>query len=273
LAYNYINQVDWFLPPNEAGPRTKEAAEKALSIDQADAGAHLSLAIETEWYDWNWAVAEREFQRSIDLSRDNSEARAYYAWFLAALGRNGQALVEAKRSLQGDPLSSLANFAFGSVLFFARQWDAAIDQLRSARDLDPTFWIDACFLARVYEQKGRLPEAIAEFQRAVELGDNSETRSGLGHALALAGNSAEARKVLDRLKELSADDWVAPYNVAIVYAGLREKDQAFAWLDQAYKSRSYYLVQYLPTDTRLDGLRSDARFVQLRRRVGLPESP
>ena len=135
-----------------------------------------------------------------------------------------------------------------------------------------TFWFDHCFLGRAYEQKGRLPEAIAEFQRALELEkDNTEIWSGLGHAYALSGNRAEAQKVLDHLKELSAHTLGRPYNVAVIYAGLGEKDQAFAWLDRAYKDRSYYLAVYLPTDARLDSLRSDPRFVDLKRRVGLPE--
>jgi serine/threonine protein kinase/tetratricopeptide (TPR) repeat protein len=272
LAYNYINQDDWFMPPNEAGPKARDAARKALAIDESDAGAHLSQAIETHWYEWNWAGAESEFKRAIELNPNNSEALGYYSWFLAPMGRKDEALAQAKRSQQADPLSTMANLFVGSVLVFNRQWDPAIEQLRSAIELDPTFWFDHCFLGRAYEQKGRLPEAIAEFQRALELEkDNAETWSSLGHAYALSGNRAEAQKMLDHLKELSAHTWVAPYNVAVIYAGLGEKDQAFAWLDRAYKDRSYYLAVYLTTDARMDSLRSDPRFGELHRRVGLPE--
>jgi serine/threonine protein kinase/tetratricopeptide (TPR) repeat protein len=272
LAYNYINQDDWYMPPSEAGPKTRDAAEKALAIDESDADAHVSLAIGMQWYEWNWAAAEREFKRAIELNPNNSEAHVFYSWLLAPMGRKDEALAEAKRAQQADPLSSLGNFAVGSVLLFTRQWDPAIKNLRSLEELDPTFWFDACFLGRAYEQKGNLPEAIAEFQRGVELEkSNSETWSGLGHAYAVSGNRAEAQKILDDLKELSAHTWVAPYNVAVIYAGLGEKDQAFAWLDRSYKDRSYYLAEYLPTDSRLDNLRSDPRFADLRRRVGLPE--
>jgi TolB-like protein/Flp pilus assembly protein TadD len=272
LAYNYINQDDWFMPPNEAGPKARDAARKALAIDESDVGAHLSLAIETHWYEWNWAAAESEFKRAIGLNPNNSEALGYYSWFLAPMGRKDEALAQAKRSQQADPLSTMANLFVGSVLVFNRQWDPAIEQLRSAIELDPTFWFDHCFLGRAYEQKGRLPEAIAEFQRALELEkDNAETWSSLGHAYALSGNRAEAQKLLDHLKELSVHSYVAPYNVSVIYAGLGEKDQAFAWLDRAYKDRSYYLAVYLTTDARLDNLRSDPRFGELQRRVGLPE--
>jgi Flp pilus assembly protein TadD len=126
-------------------------------------------------------------------------------------------------------------------------------------------------LGRAYEQRGKLPEAIAEFQHARELEkDNPEIWSGLGHAYALAGERAEAQKVLDDFKKISAQSYVAPYNVAVIYAGLGEKDQVFGWLDRAYKDRSYYLAVYLTTDARLDSLRSDPRFAELRKKIGFP---
>jgi serine/threonine-protein kinase len=271
LAYNYINQDDWFIRPSEAAPRAKDAATKALAIDASDANAHLSLAIVAHWYEWDWAAAEREFKWAIELDPKNSDIYGYYSWYLASMGRNDQALAEAKRGQQADPLSLLANFGPGSISVFTRQWDHAIEQLRSAIELDPNYWFDHCFLGRAYEQKAKLPEAIAEFQRALELEkDNTEIWSGLGHAYAMSGNKAEAQKVLVHLKELAAHSYVAPYNVAVIYAGLGEKDQAFAWLDQAYKERSYLLAVYLTTDARLDKLHSDPRFVDLRRRIGLP---
>ena len=239
LAYNYINQIDWFLSPSEAGPKTKEMAEKALAIDESDAMAHLSLAIETHWYEWNWAAAEREYKRAIELSPDNFEPHVYYPWFLAAMGRKDEAIAEAKRGQRADPLSSLANFNMGAVFVFTREWDQAIAALRSANELDSTYWFGACFLGRAYEHKGKMAEAIAEFQRATGLEkDNSETWSGLGYAYAVSGKKAEAQKVLEHLKEMSAQTWVAPYNVAIIYVGLGEKDQAFDWLERAYKDRS-----------------------------------
>jgi tetratricopeptide (TPR) repeat protein len=119
------------------------------------------------------------------------------------MGRNDQAIAEAKRAQQADPLSGFAAFSVGAALVFARRWDPAIEQLRRAIEIDPNFWFGHCFLGRAYEQKGKLPEAIVEFQRAVELEkDNAETWSDLGHAYALSGNRAEAQKILDHLREV-----------------------------------------------------------------------
>ena len=271
MAYNYINQDDWYIAPNEAGPKARDAARKALALDENDADAVLALAITTQWYEWDWIAADRLFTRAIELNPNNAEAHVYYTWFLAPMGRHEQALAEAKRGLQLDPDSSLANFGVGSALVFSRQWDQAIEQLRTAIVLDPDYWFHYLYLGRAYEQKGNLPEAIAAFQRALELDrDQVENWSALGHAYALSGKRAEAQKVIDHLKEVSAHSYVAPYNIAIIHAGLGDKDQAFAWLDRAYTERSYILAVYLPTDARLDPLRDDPRFNNLIRRVGLP---
>ena len=148
LAYNYVNQMDWYMSPSEAGPKTKEAAEKALAIDGSDARAHLTQAILAHWYEWKWVAAEDGFKRTLALSPNNSEALAFYAWFLAPMGRNDEAVAEARRAQQADPLSPFASFGVGAVLMFARQWDPAIEQLRRAIELDPNFWFSHCFLGR-----------------------------------------------------------------------------------------------------------------------------
>jgi eukaryotic-like serine/threonine-protein kinase len=271
LAYNYINQDGWYLPPHEAGPKAKEAAEKALAVDPNDADAHLALAIESQWYEWNWPVAEREFKRAIELNPNDAEAYAYYAWFLAPMGRGAEALTEARRGQQAAPLASLANFVVASVLVFTEQWDAAIKQLNSNIELDPSYWFNHCYLGRTYEAKGKMVEAIAEFQRALALdNENTEIWSGLGHAYAVSGNRKEAEKVLGHLKELSARSYVAPYSLAVIYAGLGDKDQVFSLLDRGYAERSYFLAVYLTTDSRLNGLHADPRFADLKRRIGLP---
>jgi len=269
LGFNYINQVDWFMAPKVAAPKAKEVAQKALELDESDAEAHVVLAIESQWYEWDWAGAEREFKRAIELSPDNAEVIGYYSWFLPIIGRGDEAIAEARRGLQIDPLSTGLNGNLGSVFVFTHQWDNAIEQLRSSIDLDPNYWFDHYFLGRAYAQKGRFPEAIAALKQGISLGGTTEVSASLGHAYALSGKSEEAQKVVEHLKELSVHEYVAPYNIAVIYAGLEEKDEAFVWLNRAYQERSY-LLTYLTVDERLDKLHSDPRFDELVHRVGLP---
>jgi adenylate cyclase len=271
LAFNYITYEDWFIPPNEAVPKAKDAVRKALALDDTLADAHLALAMSAHWYDWDWATAEPEYKRAIELNPNDPRPHAYYSWFLAPMGRYDEALAEAKRCQQLDPVSPETNAFLGSVLVFSRQYDQAIEQLRSGLELDQTYWYAHYFLGWAYEQKGKLPEAIAEFQRALELEkDNAENWANLGHAYGLSGKKAEALKIIEHLKELSASNYIAPYNVAAIHTGLGDKDQAFAWLDRAYGERSSMLALYLTNDPRMDSLRSDPRFTELIRRVGLP---
>jgi serine/threonine protein kinase/tetratricopeptide (TPR) repeat protein len=271
LAYYYILQDDWYLSPSESASRAKEAANKALTIDGSNAEAHLALAMELHWYEWDWAAAEREFKRAIALNPKYSDAYCLYSWFLADMGRKDEAVAMGAQAQRSDPLSLIANFAPGSISVFTRQWGRAVEQLRGAIDLDQTYWIDHCFLGRAYEQKGQMAQAIAAFEEALKLDpEHSEIWSALGHAYAISGKKGEARKVLDHLTELAARSYVAPYNVAVIYAGLGEKDQTFAWLERAYQDRGYYLPVYLTTDARLDDLRADPRFTSLSRRIGLP---
>jgi TolB-like protein/predicted Ser/Thr protein kinase len=270
LAWNYINQDDWFIAPREAAPKARDLAKKAIELDETDTEAHVVLAIENHWYEWDWTAAEREFKRAIELDPHSGDAHGYYSWFLASMGRNDEAVEEARRLLHIDPLGTGGNGNLGSVFVFTHQWDKAIEQLRYAIDLDPNYWFDYLFLGRAYEQKGRLPEAIETFKRGLALEGNTELWAGLGHAYAVSGKKTDAEKVLDQLKEMSTQRYVAPYNVAVIYAGLGEKDEAFSWLQRAYDERSYILPVYLNTDSRLDSLHSDLRFEELRRRVGMP---
>ncbi|MGI8734049.1 MAG: TPR end-of-group domain-containing protein [Pyrinomonadaceae bacterium] len=177
------------------------------------------------------------------------------------------------KGLQIDPLSSGSNFGVASTLVLNRRWDEAIVHLRKAIELDPNYWFHHSYLGRAYEQKGMMPEAIAEFKLAFAL-DNlqSENWAGLAHAYAVSGRTDEAQKMLDDLlRKSSANNYVSPYSVAIIYAGLEDKDKTFSWLERAYSDRSYYLPVYLTTDARLDYLHSDPRFKDLVRRIGLPE--
>ena len=273
LAYTYILMDDWFLSPNQSAPKAREAARKALEIDDSDVDAHVVLGLVAHWYDWDWSVAEQEFKRSLELNPRNPESYLYYSYLLSPMGRPAEAEAIARQGLQIDPLSSGTNFSVASVLVFNRRWDEAIVHLRKAIELDPNYWFHRSYLGRAYEQKGMMPEAIAEFKLAFALDNQqSENWAGLAHAYAVSGRKDEAKKMLDDLMRKSSENiYVSPYSVAIIYAGLEDKDKIFLWLERAYSERSYYLPVYLTTDARLDWVHSDPRFKDLVRRIGLPE--
>jgi eukaryotic-like serine/threonine-protein kinase len=226
--------------------------------------------IESDWYEWDWAAADREFKRAIELDPESGDARGYYSWFLPSMGRNDEAVDQARQQVRAAPLSTGANGNLGSVLVFTHRWDEAIAQLRAAIDLNPNYWFDYYFLGRAYEQKGQFPAAIQAFQKGLTLEGNTELWGGLGHAYALSEKTEEARQVLVRLEEISSTRYVAPYNVALIYLGLGDKDAAFAWMERAYAARSYLLAVYLNTDARLGSLYGDPRYEDLRRRMKLP---
>ncbi|MFN2531845.1 MAG: FlgO family outer membrane protein [Pyrinomonadaceae bacterium] len=273
LAYAYILMDDWFLPPNESAPKAREAARKALEINESDVDAHVVLGLVAHWYDWDWSAAEKELKRSLELNPRNSESYLYYSYLLSPMGRPDEAEAIARQGLRLDPLSSGTNFGLAAALVFNHRWDEAIVHLHKAIELDSNYWFHHSYLGRAYEQKGMLPEATVEFKLAFALDSRqSENWAGLAHAYAVSGRKDEARKMLAELrKKLAENNYVSAYSVAIIYAGLGDKDKTFEWLERAYADRSYYLPVYLTTDARLDYLHLDPRFKDLVRRIGLPK--
>ncbi len=273
LAYNYVNLDDWFMSASESIPKAKNAARKALELDDTNYEAHLVMAITAHWYDWDWATAEREFKRSLELNPKNTETYLYYSWFLSSMGRHEESLAMARSGLQIEPLSSGSNYAVAAAFFFNHRWDDAIRQLNEAIKLDPNYWFTRSYLGRSLMQKGQIPEAFKEFKAALEIDSSqSENSAGIGYAYAVMNQKGEAQKIIEKLtKQSSANSYFSPYNVAVIYAGLGDKNQAFAQLEKAYSDRSFYLAVYFPTDERLDALRSDPRFAGLLKRMNLPE--
>lgn len=273
LAYTYILLDDWFMSPHESVAKARENATKALAIDETDVDAHLVVALVAHWYDWDWKKAETEFKRAITLNPKNSEPYVYYGYFLSSQKRYDEALNTSREGLQNDPLSSLANFGVASSLLFGRRWDEAIAHLQNAIKIDPNYWFHHAYLGRAYEHKGMLSEGTVEFQRGVDADrEQSENWSGLAHAYAVSGKKTDAEKILnDLLSKSAAGSYVSPYNVAVIYAGLADKENALSWIERAYTERSYYLPVYLTTDERLDHLRSEPRFKEVIRKIGLPE--
>jgi DNA-binding winged helix-turn-helix (wHTH) protein/TolB-like protein/Flp pilus assembly protein TadD len=272
-ALAYAGMADCYftisLPPKERWTEAKAAAVKALELDNTLAEAHTSLAYARMNYDWNWPGAESEFKRAIELNPNYATARHWYGEYLSAMGRHNDGIAETKRAVELEPTSLIINANLGRLLYYARLYDLAIKQLQETVAMDESFARTHRNLGWVYEQKGMSEEAVREFEKAITLsGGAAETVSSLGHAYASSGEKTKAYQIINRLKQQSKQQYISPFNIAIIYAGLGEKDRAFKWLEHAYADRSLWMV-FLEVDPRLDSLRSDPRFADLVRRVGL----
>jgi class 3 adenylate cyclase/TolB-like protein/cytochrome c-type biogenesis protein CcmH/NrfG len=268
-------QIGWleFTAPTEAFPKAREAAEKALAIDDHLAEAHASLGFVRFLHERDWEATETELQRAIALNPSYPIGHQFYADYLKAMGRLDEALAEMKVALDLDPLSMAVNTGLGHVLYLARDFDAAIEQYQKALQIDPTFGPAHLWFGRPYLQKGMYDEAIAEIQQAVaSSGRSTISLAVLAHAYASAGRPIEARKLLDELLERSRTRYLPSYWLALVFTGLGDSDQAMVWLERAYEERSSWLL-WIKVEPRFDGLRSDPRFVSLLRRMRLEKDP
>lgn len=270
-SYNVIGNYGE-LPPRDAFPRAKTAAIKALRIDDTLAEARSALAYALNGYDWNWEAAGAEFKRAIELKPNYATAHYSYAvTHLAALGKLDEAINEMMEAKELDPLSLIINTNLGWILYFARRYEDAIKQIYKALEIDENFNVAYFKLGQVYERQGRYDEAIELYHQALKLsGGNLWINQGLGHALAMTGRTEEARRVLDEMMEMSKRRYVSPYIFAEIYRGLGEIDLTFEWLEKAFEDRTDWLV-WLGVEPALDVLRSDPRFTDLIRRIGLPQ--
>lgn len=261
------------IPAKDAYPKAREAATKALGLDDSVAEAHNGLAMVKGDYDWDWPGAEREFKRAIELNPSYATAYQWYGELLAYLGRYDEALAEAERARDLDPLSLIINSLIGYHLLLVGQDGLAIEQLRKTIEMDPNFAHAHWELGLVYARKQEFAQAILEFQRADSLSpDITFYKASLGYAYARSGNTPEARKLLDELKALSKQRYVSPCDFAIIHAGLDEKDQAFAWLENAQEQHDFTMLLVAAKGLPLfDPLRSDSRFAELLRRMGLAQ--
>jgi serine/threonine protein kinase len=256
-------------PPTSACPRGKGAALKAIEFDASLGEAHTALAVILKDYDWDFAGAERAFRRALELNPGHALTHQFYGECLGCMGRHSEAIAELRRAQELDPLSiNISSVVGRHGYFFARQYDAAVDQLRKTTETDPTFWVAHNFLGWVYLFRGDRSEALAAFEAARQLDTNPEMLVGLGYCHAVSGQPSKAQECVDALTELGRQRYVAPVNLALVYAGLGDKDQAFAWLDKACDDHSQWLSE-IKVDPAFDPLRSDPRFADLLGRMNL----
>jgi serine/threonine-protein kinase len=269
ISYYYDWTDDLVLAPREAMPKAKEAARKALELDDGLPQAHTEMAIALHQYDWDWAAAEREFRRAIQLDPNYAAAHEWLGYLLVSEGRIEEGIQESKGGAELDPLSAEANWVLGWMLYFARRYDAAVEQLRRTIDLDPNYFLAHVVLGASYAQKGQMSQAIPELEKATSLGECNQSLGELGHAYALSGRRQEAQKIADRLTGEWKRSHIGAYDIAIIQVGLGEKDQALAWLEKAYEDRAFFMVD-LKVEPELDPLRSDPRFQDLVRRMNFP---
>jgi len=257
------------VPSKDTLPQAQAAATKALELDETLAEPHATLAFIHTWYDWDWSGAEREAKRAIELNPNWSFGHIAYAQMLSVTGRSQEAITEGARAVELDPLSLIINALNGYHLHLARRDDEAIARLKKTVELDSNFWIAHQFLGMAYIEKKMYPEAISEFSQAVKLsGGNSEPLALNGYASVLSGDTAKGRAVLQELKSLESQRYVPPSNLALLSYVLGEKDEAFSWLEKAYQDRDIRLCR-LKVDSKWDSMRSEPRFVEILKRIGL----
>ncbi|HEX8068787.1 MAG TPA: winged helix-turn-helix domain-containing protein [Pyrinomonadaceae bacterium] len=255
--------------PKESFPKAKAAALRALEIDAALAEGYASLGFVNYRYEWDWAEAERNFRRAVELKPGYATAHHWYGEALAAAARFAESLAALDRAQELDPLSLPISTDYAQTLFFARRYGECEAWLRRTLEMDQRFVRAHVIRGAALEQLGEYAEAAAALARAAELSDGSPLAlSGLAHVYALAGKKRAARAILRQLEQLSAETYVSPYNRAVIHAGLGEQAQALAALEQAVGARDVWLV-WLGVNPRFDALRAAPRFAALLRRVGL----
>ena len=259
------------MPAEEAAPKAKAAARKALEIDPTLAEAETSLATVKFNYDWDWNGAAAGFAKSIEDNPSYATAYQRYSLYLMATGRAEDSVAQINKARELDPLSISINFSLGWRFYMARQYDRAIQQLRNTLEMDPSYELPHLVLGMSYAMKGDFVSAIPELRKAVELSHGTPLMtSALANAYAQSGNKAESERLLADLSQESRTHYVSPYYFALVYVGLGESDKAIDELEKAFADRSNGLV-FLKVEPELDSLRSDPRFLALQQRLHFPE--
>ena len=270
LADCYLSFYDYqFTAADDAVPRARAAATKALEIDEALAEPHASLARLKWLYDHD-RTAEKDFLRATELNPNYATARQWYSRYLADVGRFDEAVAEMKRAQELDPLSLSIGSNLGLVLYYARRYDQAIDQLQRTIELEPNFELSHWFLANVYERKQMYPQAVGEYQKALILQKNPELAAAIGEGFRTGDFPAAIRALMKGFKVEEKKDPGMSYSIARYSAILGDKEQALEWLESARRYRHPWLSQ-VKVDPQFDGLHSEARFAELLRRERLGE--
>jgi serine/threonine-protein kinase len=254
------------LPPREAMPKAKAAASRALEIDGALAEAWASLAAVKWWYEWDWDGAEAAYKSAIKLNPNYATAHDGYAMLLCARGRFDASLEQVRKAVELDPLSRIIAVHAGWPFYFARDYESAIGRFEKALELDDKFIPAQAWRAMALGQQHRHEESVAAFQRALETERIPILLAMLGHTRAIAGQRAEAEMILSMLAEQAKTRYISPYDIGVIHAGLGDRAAALARLQEAYEDRSAWMV-FIDVDPRLDALRDEAQFQELAARL------
>jgi DNA-binding winged helix-turn-helix (wHTH) protein/TolB-like protein/Flp pilus assembly protein TadD len=259
------------LPAQETMPKARSAAMKALELDDGLSEAHAALGYVKHRYEWDFAGAEREFKRAIELNPKYPTAHQWYGWYLISLGKFDEALSECKLAQQLDPLSLYTNLTLGAPYYHSGDYDKAAAQYKRVIDMNPDFWLAHWWLFQTYTNQKRYDDALVEMQKVAKLrGENISRFPVVGYLYAVWGKQKEARQILEESQRTAKDHYVSSYPVAMIYVGLGENDKAFEWLEKSLQERDNSMV-FINVDQRLDSIRSDPRFAKLVREVGLPQ--
>jgi len=268
-SYNIIGFYN-FQPPVQVCPQAKALARKALAFDSHLVEAQTALGWSLTFYDWDFVAAERQLKRALELNPNYATACHYYALLLVALGRFDEGIALIRRALEIDPLTLIFNATFGGLLYFARRPDESLEQHRKTLDMDPGFPLTHAYMAGPLIQRGQADQAVLACRKAHELsGESTYAASMLAFSQAAVGDLSEAKRILNKLVELSRTRYVSAYHIALPYGGLGDADNAILWLEKAFEERDNWMV-WLAVHPAFDPVRSDPRFADLVRRVGLP---
>src|SRR6266487_2938258 len=266
-SYSLLGEVG-IVSPKEIFPQARLYAEKALKLDDKLAEAHLSLGIVKLFYDWDPPAAEPELARARELNPSDPQVHHFYGHYLEFVGQLPEAASEIKRGVDFDPTNLIVNAEYGWTFYIRRQTDEAIAQYRKTLELDPSFVLGSVWIAQALEQKQMYAEALAELERARKIDNWSWIVAEIGCVNALSGKRDEARKIIAELTERATHEYINETLIVYIFTALGDKDQAFAWMEKGYQSRAGNLP-WLIMEPKFDPLRSDPRFGQFVRQIGL----
>ena len=257
-----------YLPPSEAWPKAKTAAMQALNLDDSLGEAHTSLGLVKEHFEWDWAGAEKEFKRAIELNPNLATAHHWYGDYLTNMGRFDEGIAETKKAQELDPLSLIINTTVGWQFYLAGRNDSAVEQLHKVLDIDPKFSPARRILEEVYAHMGKFKEAVAEREKALSLSGGPELAASIEEDFTKSGYKGVLQSWLEGLTELSKHSYVSSYSIAESYMRMDQKQKAFEWLEKAYEEHDSGLVS-LAVEPMFENIRPDPRFKEILRRMKL----